>query len=110
MFQSTFDDNHIDILNSYTTVQSHEKTGKIFIEKVKQCILITLMIIYAIFLAIVEIVCLYVHCVIIGYLNTNKMQWAIGFIVAKLIIQFVKGIFVIRKMYIEHQINQKKRY
>ena len=102
--------NYYRNLPNHDPIQPREKTNSVFINKVKQCILVTLMIAYVVISAIVEMGCLYVHYVIIGYLKVNKMHWAIGVIMAKLIIQFAKGVIKIRKMYIEYQLKQKKLY
>jgi hypothetical protein len=91
-------------------IQPLEKTGSVLINKVNRCILITLTIAYIIFTSIVEMGCLYVHYIIIGYLKVNKMYWAIGFIMTKLIIQFIKGLIKSRKMYRECRLKQKKQY
>jgi hypothetical protein len=103
-------------MNYYRNVHIHdpiqpcEKTSSVLINKVKRCILITLMIAYIIFTTIVEMGFLYVHYIIIGYLKVNKMYWAIGFIMTKLIIQFIKVLTKSRKMYREWRLKQKKQY
>jgi hypothetical protein len=102
--------NYYRNIHNNDPIQPQEKTGSVFINKVKRFILITLMIAYMIFSVIVEIGCLYVHYIIIGYLKVNKMYWAIGFIMAKLIIQFGKGLIKGKKMYRERSLKQKKQY
>lgn len=99
---------HIEKLDKeYTNILRQSSTNDVLHTKFKRVFLLIMMFALLIYV-IIKIGCLSVYFIIIDYLISKKIYWAIGLIMINLFIQFIKGIILFKKIYRDWCLNQNK--